>query len=136
MPLIIHTRNADDLTIEMLAAYKDKFTGLIHCFSSDDIDFARKCLDLGLYISISGIVTFKKSLALKSIVKFVPLDRLMVETDSPYLAPEPYRGKRNEPSFVKRIAETIADLKEIDYEKVEEQTTNNFFDLFNKVPKI
>ena len=95
MPFIIHTRDADDLTIEMLNARKDQFTGLIHCFSSDSLNFARRCLDLGLYISISGIVTFKKSLALKDIVKFVPLDRLMVETDSPYLAPEPYRGKRN-----------------------------------------
>ena len=109
---------------------------MIHCFSSDSLNFARRCLDLGLYISISGIVTFKKSLALKDIVKFVPLDRLMVETDSPYLAPEPYRGKRNEPSFVKRIAETIAELKQIDYDVVEQQTTENFFNLFSKVPRI
>lgn len=135
LPLIIHTRNADDLTIEILSDYKH-FTGLIHCFSSDSLDFAKKCLDIGLYISISGIVTFKKSVALQEIVKYVPLDRLIVETDSPYLAPEPYRGKRNEPSFVKKIAETIAQLKQIDYEMIENQTTDNFFKLFNKVKMI
>lgn len=132
LPLIIHTRDADDLTIEMLKEHRDKFTGLIHCFSSDDLNFAKKCLDMGLYISISGIVTFKKVIALKDIVRFVPLDRLMVETDAPYLAPEPYRGKTNEPSFVKRVAETIAELKQIDYEIVEKQTTDNFFNLFSK----
>ncbi len=135
LPLIIHTRNADDLTIEILSNYKH-FTGLIHCFSSDSLNFAKKCLDIGLYISISGIVTFKKSVALQEIVKYVPLDRLIVETDSPYLAPEPYRGKRNEPSFVKKIAETIAQLKQIDYEMVANQTTDNFFKLFNKVKMI
>lgn len=133
LPLIIHTRDADDLTIEMLNKHRDRFTGLIHCFSSDSLNFARKCLDMGLYISISGIVTFKKAIALKDIVRFVPLDRLMVETDAPYLAPEPYRGKTNEPSFVKRVAETIAELKQIDYEIVEKQTTDNFFNLFSKV---
>lgn len=132
LPLIIHTRDADDLTIEMLKEYQDKFTGLIHCFSSEDLSFAKKCLDMGLYISISGIVTFKKAIALKDIVRFVPLDRLMVETDAPYLAPEPYRGKTNEPSFVKRVAQTIAELKQIDYKIVEKQTTDNFFNLFSK----
>lgn len=136
LPLIIHTRDADDLTIKTLSEYKGNFTGLIHCFSSEDINFARKCLDLGLYISISGIVTFKKSTSLKNIVKFVPLDRLMIETDSPYLAPEPYRGKRNEPSYVKKIAQEIADLKQISFEEVAEQTSNNFFTLFNRVQKI
>jgi TatD DNase family protein len=135
LPLIIHTRNADDLTIEILSDYQN-FTGLIHCFSSDSLNFAKKCLDLGLYISISGIVTFKKSVALQEIVKYVPLDRLIVETDSPYLAPEPYRGKRNEPSFVKKVAETIANLKQIDYEIVAKQTTDNFFELFNKAKVI
>lgn len=135
LPLIIHTRNADDLTIEILSNYKD-YTGLIHCFSSDSLSFAKKCLDLGLYISISGIVTFKKAVELKEIVKYVPLDRLIIETDAPYLAPEPYRGKRNEPSFVKRVAETIVDLKQIDYETVAQQTTDNFFRLFNKVKMI
>jgi len=138
LPLIIHTRDADDLTIEILkeARKKSSFTGLIHCFSSENLLFAKECLDLGLYISISGIVTFKKAVSLKEIVKYVPLDRLLVETDSPYLAPEPYRGKRNEPSFVKRVAETIADIKDISYQEVEKVTTDNFFKLFSKVQKL
>ena len=138
LPLIIHTRDADPLTIEMLKEAKKKydFTGLIHCFSSESLSFAQSCLDLGLYISISGIITFKKAAALKEIVKFVPLEKLLVETDSPYLAPEPYRGKRNEPSYVKRVAETIADLKQITYEEVAEKTTDNFFKLFSKAQRI
>lgn len=137
LPLIIHTRDADKLTIEMLTEARKKFnyTGLIHCFSSEDIEFAKSCLDLGLYISISGIVTFKKALALQEIVKQVPLEKLLVETDSPYLAPVPHRGKRNEPSFVKHVAEMIAQLKELSYKQVEEQTTENFFDVFSKVKK-
>lgn len=138
LPLIIHTRSADPLTIEILTQAKSKYnySGLIHCFSSESIDFARSCLDLGLYISISGIVTFKKALALQEVVKFVPLDRLLVETDSPYLAPVPFRGKRNEPSFVKHVAEMVADLKEISFQEVADQTTENFFTLFSKAKKI
>lgn len=135
LPLIIHTRDADPLTIEILKEAKKRFkyTGLIHCFSSESLDFANSCLDLGLYISISGIVTFKKAISLQEIVKQIPLDRLLVETDSPYLAPEPYRGKRNEPSFVKKVAEMITSLKQISYKEVENQTTDNFFKLFSKV---
>ncbi len=138
LPLIIHTRDADDLTIQMLKEAKKKFnyTGLIHCFSSENLNFAQECLDLGLYISISGIVTFKKAVALQEIVKSVPLDRLLVETDSPYLAPEPHRGKRNEPSYVKKVAEKISDLKNISYKEVADQTTENFFKLFSKAQKI
>jgi len=134
LPIIIHTRDADPLTIEILREAKKKFdfTGLIHCFSSESLSFAQDCLDLGLYISISGIVTFKKSIALQEVVKQVPLNRLLVETDAPYLAPVPYRGKRNEPSYVKQVAEKIAELKQISYKEVEEQTTDNFFKLFSK----
>jgi TatD DNase family protein len=137
LPLIIHTRDADPLTIQMLkeARKKFNFTGLIHCFSSESLEFAKACLDLGLYISISGIVTFKKAFALQEVVKQVPLDRLLVETDSPYLAPEPYRGKRNEPAFVKNVAEKIADLKNVSYGEIAHQTTENFFKLFSKVPE-
>jgi len=138
LPLIIHTRDADPLTIEILKEAKKKFdfTGLIHCFSSESLEFAKSCLDLGLYISISGIVTFKKALALQEVVKQVPLDRLLVETDSPYLAPDPYRGKRNEPAFVKKVAEKISDLKNVSFQEVSDQTTENFFKLFNKVQRI
>ena len=134
LPLIIHTRDADPLTIEILTEARKKynFTGLIHCFSSESIEFAQQCLDLGLYISISGIVTFKKALALQEVVKYVPLDKLLVETDSPYLAPTPFRGKRNEPSFVKQVAEMVAQLKEVEYKKVADKTTENFFTLFSK----
>lgn len=135
LPLIIHTRDADNLTIEILSEAKKRFnfTGVIHCFSSEDIDFAQACLDLGLYISISGIVTFKKAFALQEIVKKLPLERLLVETDSPYLAPEPYRGKRNEPSYVLKVAEKIASLKNTTLDQVAQTTTNNFLQLFNKV---
>ena len=135
LPLIIHTRSADDLTIQMLREAKNKFnfTGLIHCFSSEDLNFAKSCLELGLYISISGIVTFKKANFLQEIVKEVPIDRLIIETDAPYLAPEPFRGKRNEPSYVKKVAEKISDLKNISYLDVCNQTTENFYQLFTKV---
>lgn len=135
LPLIIHTRDADPLTIEILTEAKKRFnyTGLIHCFSSESMEFAQSCLDLGLYISISGIVTFKKALALQEVVKSVSLSKLLVETDSPYLAPVPYRGKRNEPSYVKQVAEMVANLKNISYREVEEATTNNFLELFSKV---
>lgn len=138
LPLIIHTRSADKLTIEMLLDAKKKFnfTGLIHCFSSEDLNFAKSCLDLGLYISISGIVTFKKATFLQEIVKEVPINRLIVETDAPYLAPEPFRGKRNEPSYVKKVAEKISDLKNISYLDVCNQTTENFYQLFTKVKNI
>lgn len=138
LPLIIHTRSADQLTIEILTEAKKKYsnyTGVIHCFSSDSIDFAKECLNLGLYISISGIVTFKKAVALQEIVRELPLDRLLIETDSPYLAPEPNRGKRNEPSFVVKVAEKIAELKNISFDEVSSVTTNNFFKLFTKVVK-
>lgn len=135
LPLIIHTRSADPLTIEILTEAKKKFnyTGLIHCFSSEDMEFAKQCLDLGLYISISGIVTFKKAVSLQDIVRFLPLDRILVETDSPYLAPVPFRGKRNEPAFVKHVAEMVATLKDIPLSEVETKTTENFFRLFSKV---
>lgn len=138
LPLIIHTRDADQLTIDILTQAKKKFnfTGVIHCFSSENMDFAQACLDLGLYISISGIVTFKKAFALQEIVKQISLERLLVETDSPYLAPEPFRGKRNEPSYVVKVAEKIADLKNITLEEVSQATTNNFLRLFNKVKQI
>lgn len=138
LPLIIHTRSADPLTIEILSEAKKKFnyTGLIHCFSSEDIEFAKQCLDLGLYISISGIVTFKKAVSLQDIVRFLPLDKILVETDSPYLAPIPFRGKRNEPSYVKHVAEMVADLKQTSLVEVEDKTTENFFKLFSKVKSI
>ncbi len=137
LPVIVHTREAQDDTYDIIAAYKKihNFPALIHCFTASE-NFARKMLDLGLYISISGIITFKNSQELQSIVKYIPLDRLLIETDSPYLAPVPKRGKTNEPSYVQYVAQSIADLKGISFEECAKQTTKNFFTLFDKVSKI
>ncbi len=105
--------------------------GLIHCFSSD-ISLAKSALDNGFYISFSGIITFKNAEKLKQIVNFIPLKRILVETDSPYLAPAPHRGKRNEPAYTKITLQKIAEIKNINFDKVAEETTNNFFNLFTK----
>lgn len=133
LPIIVHTREAEDDTYDIIASYKKtyNFPGLIHCFTASE-RFARKILDIGFYISVAGIVTFKNADELRDIIKFTPLDRLLVETDSPYLAPVPKRGKINEPSYVKYVTEAIADLKGITFEKCAKQTTDNFFTLFNK----
>ena len=134
LPLIVHARDADeDLCTILEDEYsRGAFPGLIHCFSST-AKLAQTALGLGLFISISGIVTFKKADELRSIVANVPLDRLLIETDAPYLAPMPHRGKRNEPAFVKHTAEAVARLKGVELEKLAEQTTDNFFRLFAKV---
>lgn len=136
LPVIVHTRDAEEDTLRIIEEHKkDKeFPGLIHCFTASK-ELAVKMLDLGMYISISGIVTFKNAAELQEVAKFIPLDRMLVETDSPYLAPVPKRGKTNEPSYTKHVAEFIAHLKGINLEKVAEQTTNNFFSLFSKAQK-
>lgn len=133
LPIIIHSRAADEETIDVLTEMMNKapFTGLIHCFSTD-YKLAKAAIDLGLYVSIAGIVTFKNAKDLQESVKKIPLSKLLVETDAPYLAPTPMRGKRNEPAFTKYTAEFIADLKNISYSDVAETTTDNFFKLFNK----
>lgn len=130
-PIIVHSRSADDDTIDLLTeGMKEKeYPGLIHCFSSTK-ELAQKSLDLGLYISIAGIVTFKKAEELQEIVKYLPLDKMLIETDSPYLAPAPNRGKTNEPAYVKFVAEKVADLKNISFQEVAEVTTENFNRLF------
>ena len=114
LPIIIHNRNSDEECAAILTSeYKNcQFSGLIHCFSTE-IGFAKSMLDIGFYISIAGIVTFKNAHILRSVVEYVPLDMLMLETDSPYLAPEPMRGKENEPAFVSFVAEKIAQIKQI-----------------------
>lgn len=134
LPVIVHTRDADDKTIEILEdeMKKGPFKGLIHCFTASQ-ELADRVLDLGFYISISGIVTFKKAEAVQATVKTIPLDRLLVETDAPFLAPVPFRGKRNEPAFVVHTAEAIARLKDIPLETLAQHTTNNFLTLFSKV---
>jgi TatD DNase family protein len=136
LPLIVHTRDADDDTIrvleeEMAAA---PFTGLIHCFTGTP-RLRDAALAIGFSISVSGIATFKKSQALRDTLNDVPLDRLLVETDAPYLAPMPYRGKRNEPAFVANTAAVLADLKGVTPDALADATTQNFFRLFTKVER-
>lgn len=133
LPLIIHSRDADLDMIEILRSeQKNKnFPALLHCFSSSK-EMARQALDLGIHISISGIVTFKNATELQEIVKFIPLEFLLVETDSPYLAPMPHRGKLNQPAYTKHVVDFIAELKGVSAEKVATETTKNFFKIFTK----
>lgn len=130
-PIIVHTRNVGDDTLAILKEERaDQCQGIIHCFT-ESLDFARQALDLGFYISFSGIVTFKNAADLREVARYVPLDRILVETDSPYLAPVPYRGKTNEPGYVPHVAKTIASEKGVELEEVAQQTTANFYRLFN-----
>jgi TatD DNase family protein len=136
LPLIVHTRDADDDTIAILREEMGKgaFTGLIHCFTGTQ-RLADAALELGLSISVSGIATFKKSDALRDVLKSVPLDRLLVETDAPYLAPMPLRGKTNEPAFVVHTATMLAGLKDVTEAELAALTTDNFFRLFTKATR-
>ena len=136
LPLIVHTRDADDDTARMLRDEyaKEPFTGVIHCFSSGP-EMAKAALEIGFYISISGIVTFKSAQDLRDTVANVPLDRLLVETDAPYLAPVPKRGKPNEPSFTAFTARQLAEIKGVSLEDLSKFTTDNFFKLFNKATR-
>ncbi|CAO5674291.1 MAG: putative metal-dependent hydrolase YcfH [Holosporales bacterium] len=129
IPIIIHTRDADQDTIDLLKAYKGLSRGVFHCFSGNK-DLAIKALDLGFYISFSGIITFKKAIDLQDVVKFVPIDKILVETDAPYLAPIPFRGKRNEPAFTRYVAEHVSLLKNLPLEDVAFKATQNFCHLF------
>ena len=134
LPLIVNTRDADDDTLRVMDEeyrYGGPFPGLIHCFSATR-EVAEKAVEMGLYISISGIVTFKNAEDLRETVKDVPLDRLLVETDSPFLAPIPNRGKRNEPAFTALTAAKVAEIKGISNDELARQTTRNFFTLFAK----
>ena len=133
LPLIVHSRAADEDTAEILAdeMTAGPFPGLIHCFTGGP-ELAARALDLGLYISISGIVTFKSAGDLRAVAAEVPLDRLLVETDAPYLAPVPHRGKRNEPAFVADTAAFVAELRGTTVAALAEATTANFFRLFAK----
>lgn len=131
-PLIIHTRNAREDTLDILRnGHAEKCGGVIHCFTEDEA-FANAAMDLGFYISISGIVTFRQATELKNVVKNLPLERLLIETDSPYLAPVPHRGQENQPAYVVEVAAYIAHLKGISIQQVAEHTTNNFRKLFFK----
>lgn len=132
LPLIIHTRNAAEDTLKIMREEgANHVGGVMHCFT-ESLDVALEAIKLNFYISFSGIVTFKNATDLKEVVKAIPLDRILIETDSPYLAPVPYRGKINDPSNVIHVAEEIAKLKNISMEEVGEVTTQNFFKLFSK----
>ena len=133
LPLIIHSRAADE---DMAAILKDEFNKgsyncVMHCFSSS-VELAKLSLDLGFYLSMSGIITFKKSEELRTIFKLAPIDQVLIETDSPYLSPVPFRGKRNEPSYTAHTAEMGASIYGLDYETFANQTTKNFNKLFSK----
>jgi len=128
-PLIIHSRAAKKDTLAMMRTEKAT-KGVLHCFT-EDWEMAKQAMDMNFYISFSGIVTFKNALLLQEVAKKIPLDRMLIETDSPYLAPVPHRGQSNVPAWVSHVAQCIADLRKISVEEVARQTTENFFNLFS-----
>ena len=133
LPLVIHTRNADDDCARILEDEMGKgaFRAVLHCYTGGP-ELAKTAIDLGLSISFTGIMTFKNSQAIRDIAASLPDDRFMVETDSPYLAPPPHRGKRNEPAYVVEVAKVLAQTRGVSYEEICRQTTENFFRLFSK----
>ncbi|MDD9917637.1 MAG: TatD family hydrolase, partial [Rhodospirillaceae bacterium] len=133
LPLIVHARDADDDMIEILEeGYRNgPYPGLIHCFTSGP-ELAEKALEIGFSISFSGIVTFKNAEDLRNVAKSVPMDRILIETDAPYLAPVPNRGKRNEPAYVVHVAEMLAQVRDMDADAIAETTTDNFHRLFSR----
>lgn len=134
LPLIIHTRAAHEDTIHIMEEERAADCGgVMHCFT-ESWQMAEEALALGFYVSFSGIVTFKNAEEIREVARRVPLDRLLIETDAPYLTPVPYRGKPNKPEFVRWVAEKIAELKGIDYAEVVEKTTQNYYQLFQRIP--
>lgn len=130
LPIVVHTRDARDETIDLIKKYgSTEVTGVLHCFT-ETWEMAKKALDLGYYISMSGIVSFPKAINVHEVCRKIPEDRLLIETDSPWLAPVPYRGKTNEPAFVSHVAEAVATLRGSTSESIAEQTTENFYRLF------
>ena len=133
IPLIVHSRNAEKETYDILMNEKKNNKNLkvlMHCFTGSK-DFSRKLLDIGCYISVSGIITFKNSSDLTNTVSAIPIEKLLIETDSPYLSPVPYRGKINEPSFIIHTVEKLSQIKKLSKDEVMKYTTNNFKNLFN-----
>ncbi len=137
LPLVIHTRDADEDTISILQdeMKNGAFPALIHCFTASR-ELAQKVLDMGLYISLSGVLTFKNATDIQDIAKDLPLDRIFVETDAPFLTPVPHRGQTNEPAFTQHTAQKLADLRECSLEEIADATTANFYTLFKKVPEL
>jgi len=136
LPLVTHTREADADTLAILEDEMGKgpFAVVLHCYTGG-AELARRAVALGCYIGFTGIVTFKNSADLRAIAKDVPADRFLIETDAPYLAPTPYRGKRNEPAYVAEVAKVLAEVRGVPLEEIARQTTENFFKLFSKVPR-
>ncbi len=134
LPLIIHSREAEEDTLRLLTEEGQAISGVLHCFSSRRF-LAEEGLKRGLYVSFSGILTFNKSEELRAIARDVPLDRLLIETDAPFLAPQPYRGKTCEPAYVAETARVLADIKGLSFEAMARQTTDNFYRLFSKCPR-
>jgi TatD DNase family protein len=133
LPLIIHTRSSSQDTLNIMKEEgAQEARGVMHCFT-ESWEVAKASMDLGFYISFSGIVTFKKAIELQEVARRMPLDRILIETDSPYLAPVPHRGKLNDPSKVIHVAEMIATLRSTTTKEIEEASTNNFYNLFNKL---
>ncbi|WP_163582990.1 TatD family hydrolase [Gracilibacillus saliphilus] len=134
LPIIIHNREATEDIIQVLQEEKaEEVGGIMHCYN-DSVDYVDACLKMNFYISLGGPVTFKNATLPKEVAKYVPADRLLIETDCPFLAPHPNRGKRNEPAYVKLVAEKIAELREVSYEEISKQTTENakrFFGLID-----
>lgn len=131
-PLIVHTRDAREETIDVLRAeHAERGGGVMHCFTETK-EMAKAALDLGFYVSFSGIVTFKNANEIREVCEYVPLDRILIETDSPYLAPVPYRGKTNRPCWVQYVAETVADVKNLTTEEIAKVTSENFYTLFSQ----
>jgi TatD DNase family protein len=125
LPIVVHDREAHQETLEILKSEKgEECGGIIHCFSGD-YEMAKVCIDMGFYISIPGSITFKSAESFREIVKRIPLESLLVETDAPFLTPEPFRGKRNEPGYVRYTAQKVAEIKGVSFEKVAEVTTKN-----------
>ena len=133
LPLVVHTRNSDNETYEVLKSYKNSnLKGVIHCFVSD-YEFAKKILDLGFYLSFNGIVTYKSGIGIHETIKKMPLDKMLFETDAPYLTPEGYRKEINEPKFIPIIAQYIAEVRGIDFSNMENQVYENSVTLFDKI---
>lgn len=128
-PVIIHSRDAHQETLDIIKASSHRCGGVFHCFSGD-VDFARQCLEAGFYISIAGVVTFAKALTISDVVRFAPLSRMLLETDCPFLAPHPHRGKRNEPAFVEIVARQVAQIKGVTIAEVAAATSANASALF------
>jgi TatD DNase family protein len=136
LPLVIHTREADEDCGRILDEEMEKgpFRAVLHCYTGG-LDLAKKAVAHGLYVSFTGILTFKNSQNVRDVAAEIPLDRIMVETDAPFLAPGKYRGKRCEPSFVTETAKALAELRGMSFEEISRQTTENFFRFFDKVPR-